>query len=154
MSVDFRSAVEGTILVGALLAAESAREETYPETMLAVALALVLYVLAHAYAAYAADRLRNEEALSLAGFGRAARQEAWLLPGAGVPLLAVLICWAVGALLSTAVSAAVWTSAGMVVVLELAGGIRAGESGLDLVVETGVGALLGALVIVLRLVLH
>ncbi len=154
MKVDFRAAVEGTVLIGALLAAESAHQETYPETVIAVVLALVLYVVAHSYAAFAGERLHSEEPLSLAGFGRAAGSEAWLIPGAGVPLLAVLVCWAIGASLSAAVTSAVWTSAGMLVVLELVAGIRAGESGFDLVVETGVGALLGALVIVLRVVLH
>ncbi|MBV9606697.1 MAG: hypothetical protein JO027_16395 [Solirubrobacterales bacterium] len=154
MAVHFRSAVEGTVIVGALVAAESAHEETYPETVAAVALALALYVVAHTYAQFAARRLDDEESLSFAGFGRAARSEAWLLPGAGVPLLAVLICWAIGASLSAGVSAAVWTSAGMLVVLELAAGIRAGESGVDLAVETCVGALLGGFVIALRVVLH
>jgi uncharacterized membrane protein len=154
VTVDFRAAVEGTVLIGALLAAESANQETYPETVIAVALALVLYVVAHTYAAFVADRLRNEESLSLAGFGRAARSEGWLLPGAGVPLVAVLVCWAVGASLSAAVSAGVWTSAGMVVILELTSGIHAGESGLELAVETCVGALIGSLVILLRIVLH
>ncbi len=154
MPVDFRAAVEGTILIGALLAAESAQHETYPETVIAVVIALLLYVVAHAYATFASGRLRHEKSLSFAGFGRAARDEAWLLPGAGVPVIAVLICWAIGASVSAGITAAVWTSAGMVVILELAAGVRAGESGLDLVVETCVGALLGALVIVLRVVLH
>ncbi|MBV9802137.1 MAG: hypothetical protein JO130_03060 [Solirubrobacterales bacterium] len=154
MEVDFRAAVEGTILIGALLATESAGQETYPETVAAVALALVLYVIAHTYAAFAGDRLRTEEPLSLAGLRRAAASEAWLLPGAGIPLVAVLICWAIGASLSAAVIAAVWTSAGMLVVLELVAGIRAGESGRDLAREVCVGALLGALVMVVRIVLH
>ena len=154
MAIHYRSAVEGTVIVGALLAAESAHDETYPETVIAVALALVLYVVAHTYAQFAAARLHDEERLSVAGFGRAARSEVWLLPGAGVPLLAVLVCWAIGASLPAAVSTAVWTSAGMLVVLELAAGVRAGETGLDLAVETCMGALLGGFVIALRLVLH
>lgn len=154
MNVDFRAAVEGTVIVGALLAAESANEETYAATMGGVALALILYVVAHTYAMFAAERLRNEEALSRAGFWRAARAEVWLVPGAAVPLVAVLFCWAIGASLSAAVTAAVWTSAGMLLVLELTAGIRAGESGRELAISTGVGALLGGLVIALRVVLH
>lgn len=154
MAVDLRATVEGTVIIGALCAAESAHDETYPETVIAVALALLLYVIAHTYATFAAERLHDEEALSVAGFRRAARSEAWLLPGASVPLLAVLVCWAVGASLSAAVSAAVWTSAGMVVLLELVAGIRAGETGWTLVLDTLVGALVGSLVIALRVVLH
>lgn len=154
MTIDFRAAVEGTVIVGALLAAESAEQETYIATASAVTLALLLYVAAHTYAKFTADRLRNEERLTLAGFERAARDEAWLLPGASIPLLVVLFCWLIGASLSTAVTAAVWASAGMVVVLEFTAGVRAGETGRDLAVDTAVGALLGSVVIVLRIVLH
>lgn len=154
MAIDFRAAVEGTVIVGALLAAESAQQETYAATASAVALALLLYVAAHTYAKFAGDRLRNEERLTMAGFERAAREEVWLLPGAGVPLLVVLFCWLIGASLSTAVTAAVWTSAGMVVALELTAGIRAGETGRELAVDTAVGALIGSVVILLRLLLH
>lgn len=152
--IDFRAAVYGTISVGALLAAESAHQETYVDTVIAVVLTLLLYVLAHTYAEYTSERLREGEPLRFKAFGRTALREAWLLPGAGVPLLALLICWPLGASLSTAVNAAVWTSAGMVVVLEITAGVRAGESGRDLAVDTAVGALLGLLVIALRYVLH
>ncbi len=40
--IDFRAAVYGTISVGALLAAESANQETYLETVIAVLLTLLL----------------------------------------------------------------------------------------------------------------
>ncbi len=56
--------------------------------------------------------------------------------------------------LSTAVNLAVWTSAAMVVLTEFAAGVRAGESGRDLALDTAVGALLGLMVVVLRYVLH
>jgi Na+/H+ antiporter NhaC len=152
--IDFRAAVYGTISVGALLAAESAHEETYLATVSAVVLTLLLYVFAHTYAEYTGERLREGEPLRFEQFRRTAVKEAWLLPGAAVPLLALLICWLIGASLSTAVNAAVWTSAGMVLVLEITAGVRAGETGRDLAVETAVGALLGLLVIALRYVLH
>jgi hypothetical protein len=152
--IDFRAAVYGTISVGALLAAESAHQETYPDTVIAVVLTLLLYVFAHTYAEYTGERLRESEPLRFQEFRRTALKEAWLLPGAGVPLLALLICWVIGTSLSTAVNAAVWTSAGMVLVLEITAGVRAGESGRDLAVDTAVGALLGLLVIALRYVLH
>jgi hypothetical protein len=147
-------AVYGTISVGVLLAAESALKETYAATVASVVITLLMYVLAHAYAGYTGERLESGEPLSLTGLGRSIAREAWLLIGAGVPLLAVLLAWGLGASLSTAVTAAVWTSAGMLLVIELVAGIRAGESGRDLAAQTALGALLGALVIALRLVLH
>jgi hypothetical protein len=154
MTIDFRAAVYGTISVGALLAAESAGQETYAETVVAVVLTLLLYVLAHTYSEYTAERLRREEPLSMIALAQTARAEAWLLPGAGVPLLAVLIGWVLGASLATSVTVAVWVSAAMVMVFETGFAIRAHEAGRDFVVQAGIGALLGLLVIALRYVLH
>jgi hypothetical protein len=147
-------AVYGVISVGVLLAAESALKETYLATVASVVITLLMYVLAHAYAGYAGERLETGEPISLADFGRSIAREAWLLIGAGLPLIAVVVAWALGASLSSAITAAVWTSAGTVLVIELVAGIRAGESGRDLVVQTALGAVLGALVIALRLILH
>ena len=147
-------AVYGTISVGVLLAAESVLQETYLATLASVVITLFMYVLAHAYAGYAGHRLESGEPIRLAGFGREIRREAWLLAGAAGPLSALLISWALGASLATAVTVAVWTSAAVVLVIELLAGVRAGESGPDLAKQTALGALLGALVIVLRLILH
>jgi len=66
----------------------------------------------------------------------------------------LLIFWSGGAHLSTAVSAAIWTSAAMIVIIELVIGVRAQLSGRDLVLQTAFGALLGLLVLALRVVLH
>ena len=46
--------VYGTITVAALLAAERAQRETYPETVGAVLIAIALLWVAHAYAEYTA----------------------------------------------------------------------------------------------------
>jgi hypothetical protein len=154
MTIDFRAAVYGTITVGALLAAESEDKETYLATVGAVALTLVVYVLIHAYSDYTAERLDHEEPLKLSTLGRTVVLESWLLVGAGVPLVAILLCWALGASLSTAVTVAVWTSAAMVLILEAAVGVRAGEKGRDLAMQIAVGAAFGLMVIVLRLILH
>jgi hypothetical protein len=154
MTIDFRAAVYGTISVGALLAAESSGQETYAATVIAVSLTLVLYVLAHTYSEYTAERLSRDEPLSMNALAQTARAEAWLLPGAGIPLVAVLIGWAAGASLDTSVTVAVWTSAAMVMVFETGFAIRAHEAGREFVVQAAVGALLGLLVIVLRYVLH
>lgn len=154
MAIDFRAAVYGTISVGALLAAESAGQETYANTVIAVVLTLLLYVLAHTYSEYTAERMRRKEGLNLRALARTARSEAWLLPGAGVPLLAVLIGWIAGASLDTSVTAAVWTSAGMVMVFEVGFAVRADAPGREIAVQAAVGAVLGLLVIALRYVLH
>lgn len=146
--------VYGTITIGALLAAESAQRETYAETVGGVVLALLIYWLAHSYADFAARRLRESEPLELSGLVRTMASELTILLGALGPLLSLLVCWAVGASLGTAVSVAIWTSAAVILLIEVIAGIRAEQSGHDLLLQSLLGAVLGLLVIGLRLVLH
>jgi hypothetical protein len=146
--------VYGTIAVGALLAAESAEHESYGETIGAVAIALLVYWLAHAYSEFAEHRLDHSEPLTLAGAARTLAHEVMIIVGAAVPLLTLLICWAAGVRLTSAVTAAVWTAAAMIVIVEVVAGARAGLSAGALLAQAVVGALFGLLVIALKLVLH
>jgi hypothetical protein len=146
--------VYGTITVGALLAAESAQRETYPETVGAVLLALLLYWLAHSYAEFTARRLRGSDELTLGGLAEALVHELWILAGAAIPLLTVLIWWLAGARLANAVTAAIWAAAAVTVILEVAAAVRTKRSGSELVLQAGLGLLLGLLVITIMLVLH
>jgi hypothetical protein len=146
--------VYGTITVGALLAAESADSETYPETIAAVVLALLVYWLAHAYSGLTEYRLEQKKALTLRDLGHALADELMILAGAAVPLIVLIICWIAGAALSDAVIAATWTSAGMIVIVEVFAGIRAQLSGRELAIQAALGTLFGFLVIALRFVLH
>jgi membrane protein YqaA with SNARE-associated domain len=148
------AAVYGAITVGALLAAESAARETYAETVGAVAIAMLLYWLAHSYSEFAAQRLEHKQPITLDGLTRALVYELMTLAGAAIPLLALLVCWAAGVALTTAVGAALWTSAATIVVVEAVAGVRAKLSPRALVAQTAVGALFGLLVIALKLVLE
>jgi hypothetical protein len=154
MSPNIGAAVYGLITVGALLAAEGTSRESYGDTVAAVAVALAVYWLAHGYAEFTARRLRDGERLTVAGFARTMVQELAILAGATLPLLAVLIAWAAGAGLGTAIEAAVWTAAGSIVVIEVISGLRAELGGRELLIQAAIGASLGLLVIVLRLLLH
>ena len=146
--------VYGTITVGALLAAESAQRETYGETVSAVAIALLIYWLAHSYAQLTAERLQTSRPLTLSTLVVTMAREVSILVGAAVPLLTLLICWATGTSLTSAVSAGIWTSAGMIVVIEVVTGVRARLSRRDLIAQIVLGAALGLLVIVLKVLLH
>jgi hypothetical protein len=59
-------------------------------------------------------------------------------------------CWSS----STAVTTALYTSAVMVLLIEVVAGVRAKQSGRELAVQILVGAMLGLLIIALRLVVH
>jgi hypothetical protein len=113
-----------------------------------------MYWLAHSYAELASERLQAGERLTLSSVARTMAGEVTILVGAGVPLLAVLVCWGAGASLETGMTAGVWTSAAMIVLLELIIGVRAEQSGRQLAAQVAIGALLGLLVIGLRLILH
>jgi glucose uptake protein GlcU len=144
----------GTIIVGALLAAESATRQTYGRTVGAVAIALLLYWLVHAYSSFAEHRVEQGEPLTFRGLARTLAAELMIVVGASIPLLAVLICWLAGARLSTAVNAAIYTSSAMIVVVEVVAGVSAELSGRDLIIQTALGAVFGLLVIALNLTLR
>lgn len=146
--------VYGTITVGALLAAESAGSETYLETIAAVVLALLVYWLAHSYSGLTEYRLAQHKPLTLHDLAHTLAGELMILAGAAVPLLVLIICWIAGVVLADAVTAAVWTSAVMIVIVEVLAGIRARLSGRQLVVQAALGTLFGFIVIALRFVLH
>jgi hypothetical protein len=149
-----RAAVYGLIAVSAVLAAETASRETYGETVVAVVLAMILYWLADSYAELVALRVREAERLTPAALGRMLWQEVAIMLGGAPPLLAVLIAWATGAGLNTALIAALWTAAGTILLTEVLAGVQADLSGRELAIQTLVGSALGLLVLALRLALH
>jgi hypothetical protein len=146
--------VYGTIAIGALLTAESAQSETYAKSVVAVVVTLLLYWLAYSYAEFTGQRLEKGEPFEFGELATAAVKELSVLIGASIPLFVLLIFWAAGARLATAVNAAIWTSAAMIVVIEFVVGLRASLTGRQLIMQTGFGAFLGLLVLTLRIVLH
>jgi hypothetical protein len=148
------AAVYGTITVGAILAAESAGSETYGDTVGAVSVAILLVWLAGAYAEFTEDRLELRKGFTLGGFGRALAHEVGIIAAAAIPLVEVVIFWVTGGTLTSAVTAAVWTTAAMVVTIEVVVGLRAELRGRKLAAHTALGALFGVLIIALKFVLH
>lgn len=154
MRLNLASGIYGLITVGALLAAESARAETYLQTEVAVALAALVVWAAHGYAEYASWRVGEGRRLVVADLIRTMVDELAILVGALIPLLAVLIAWLVGANLSDGITTGLWAVAAGIVGVELVAGLRARLSGIDLLIQSAMGAALGLLVLALRLVLH
>ena len=146
--------VYGTIAVGVLLAAESVKRETYAETIGAVAIAILLYWLSHAYSDFTEYRLKHNQRLTLDGLARTLAHELRIVVGAAIPLLALLICWVAGVGLASAVTAAIWTAAATIVAVEVAAGVRAELSPAALAAQVAVGTMFGLLVIAIKLLLH
>jgi hypothetical protein len=146
--------VYGLVTEGALLSAESAQRQTYADTVEAVVIALSIYWLAHSYAEFTALRLEHGTGLKLTDLGRTMMRELFIVAGALVPLVTVLVWWAAGGPLTSAVEAAVWASAVMIVVVEAIVGVVAGLKGREFAAQLMMGAVLGFLVIALNFVLH
>ena len=146
--------VYGLMTVGAVLAVESTRQETYLKTATAAVLAPVLYWLADAYADLLGVRVRTGARLSIRGLGGELAAGVGLLVGAAVPLAVVLVGWAVGASLGADIWVAVGVSVAAIAGLEVWAGVRAGARGLELLVEAGIGAALGAGLVALKVLLH
>jgi membrane protein YqaA with SNARE-associated domain len=142
------------LAIGAVLAAESGSHESYLDTAGSAIIAICLYWLAHAYADVLGHRLRTHERLNIAALGRALRDEATILMGSALPLLALLLCWAFGVALTSGVEAALWTSVGSLIAFELLAGIRARSTPRELVLEVGVGATMGLAIVALKVILH
>lgn len=148
------AAVYGSMAVGAVLAAESPRQQTYAGTLGATLITMTLYWLAHSYAQLVGERARSGARLKPALFARTLGHELPVLSGALAPLLVVAVEWAAGDTLDHAVAAAVWASAAVVVAIEVTMGVQAKLKGGELVEQVLAGALLGGLIILLRVVLH
>jgi hypothetical protein len=144
----------GTITVGALLAAESAREQNYPDTAGAVAIAMVLYWLVHGYTVYTERQVELSQPLTVGGLVRTLVRELMIIAGGLLPLVVLLICWAAGASLTTAVNAGVYTSAGIIVLVEVEAAFRAELSGRKLVAQISFGAFFGLLLVILNVLLR
>jgi hypothetical protein len=154
VQIKLSGAIYGTITAGALLAAEFARRETYTKTISALVIALVLYWLAHAYAANADKRIRDQQKLTVEGFADDLRHELPILAGASIPLFAIVIFGLAGATLGTAISAALWTAAAVIAAIELTAATRSGARGRELAIHAVIGIALGLLVPAINAILH
>ena len=150
-----RNTVYGTIAAGLVVAAEDPATETYPRVVIAVAVAVAVYWLAHGYAHWVDERLRRGgNAGSLRQFLVALTHEWPLAEGAAIPLAALLVAWATGAPLTTGVTATLATAAAALIAFELAGGLRRRLKPLPLLANAAIGLVLGGALIGVKVVLH
>lgn len=146
--------VYGILVVGTLLAAEGSQQIGFVSLIGGVVVALVLYWLAHAYAAMLGRRLATTDRWSMRQFLAELAHEWALIRGASGPLLALVIAAAAGADLDTAVLIALGTCAALLVTFEVLAGVGEGLSRLEIASEAAVGAVLGLGLFAVRLLLH
>jgi len=146
--------VYGVIVIGALLAAESDRHETYAAALGSAVIAAALYWLAHSYAKVIGHRLSEGKRLTARTLSRALAHDWAIVRGAAIPILALLVCWAAGVAQQTGVTVSLWSAAVSLVALELAAGVRSRATARELTLEAGVGILMGLAILALKVVLH
>jgi hypothetical protein len=147
-------AVYGLLAVGALLAAESGRHESFLDTELSAFVAAWLYWLLHAYSSLLGGRLARSEPLTPGALLHALRRHSALLSGAAVPIGLVAVGWALGAAQETAVTIALWGTIACLVLFELLAGVRSRAAPRELVLQVTVGAAMGLAILALKAILH
>jgi VIT1/CCC1 family predicted Fe2+/Mn2+ transporter len=136
------------------MAAESGRNESYADTIASAFVATALYWLAHSYADVLGRRLASPEKLSARALREALVHEFAVVRGAAIPLLALLICWALGASQPTAVTVALWSSIASLFLFELVAGMRSRATPREIALETSVGAVMALAIVFLKAILH
>lgn len=144
--------VYGIITVGAVLAAEGNRNETYLRSVGAAVLVLLLYWVVHAWSQDSGSRLAERRAFAWAPFAEALRDEWSIMRGASVPILSVIIAGLSGATDRRAVFVGTLVAAVMLVVFELSVAVRGRLSPKQVAVQAAAGALFGMALIGLRFV--
>lgn len=147
-------AVYGVITVGALMAAESGRHESYVDMIGSALVATLLYWLAHAYADLLGRRLATGDRLTAATLGRALLHDWAIVRGAAIPLLALVIAWLAGASKEAGLTAALRTAVVTVVLFELLAGIRAKSTPGELLLKACVGVTMGLAILALKGILR
>lgn len=146
--------VYGIITVGALMAAESGRHESYVDLVASALVATTLYWLAHAYADLLGRRLATRDRLTAITLARALAHDWAIVRGAALPLLALVIAWTAGASQEAGVTAALRTAVVSVVLFELIAGVRAKSTAGELVLKGVIGVTMGLAILALKGILR
>jgi hypothetical protein len=146
--------VYGVITVGALMAAESGRHESYLDALASALFATLLYWLAHSYADLLGRRIETGERLTVRSLARALAHDWAIVRGAAIPLLALVLAWLAGASRESGVTAALRTAVVTVVVFELLAGIRARSTPSELLLKGAVGVTMGIAILAVKGVLR
>ncbi len=147
-------AIYGLIVIGALLAGEFGRHESYLDTLGAALISAALYWLAHAYAGLLGGRLLKGGRLTVRVLLEALAHDLAVIRGALIPLAALFLAALAGASQETAVTIAIWSVVSSLVGFELLAGLRAKAAPRELLLELSVGAAMGVAVLGLKIILH
>lgn len=144
----------GALVSAVAIASASGHAPTHRRVVLATAVTLVVYWLAHVYTRVLAERLATPATPLRDRTLAAARHEAAILRGGLPSLLALVVTGLFGADVSTSAEVALWLTVGLLAATGYLAGYAAGVVGWRLAVESGAAALLGVIAVLLKMLLH
>lgn len=147
------AAVYGTLTVGAVLAAESARDIHLISALIGTVVAVVLYWLAHGYSAGLSRRLTNKTPLTWSGFRSDLRREWGIVEGATIPLVPTFIAAGFGMRPAAVYGLGLWIVAISLIAYELLAGFAIGLKRWALVGQSAIGAVLAVGIVALKALL-
>jgi hypothetical protein len=142
--------IYGVITVGAVLAAEGARTEPFVRSVGTAIAILLLYWLVHSWSVDTGDRVERGRHFTWAKFNEALRDEAPIMRGALLPVMAVILAGVLGATDRRAVLVGTLVSAALLVVIEFSVAVRDRMSNRQVAIQTAAGAAFGMALIGLR----
>jgi hypothetical protein len=144
----------GAITLATLLASETGSQETYPEIFASALIVTALYWVAHSYATAVGRHLSAHDRFTMRSLMRAFAHDLAVVKGASIPLLALLVSWALGASQQTAINVALYAVVASLLIFEATHGILWRRTAAGLAQDVGIGVTLGLGVLALHLVLH
>jgi len=145
--------VYGVVVIGALLAAEGGRHDTYPETLGATLLATLLVWLAHSYSTLLGRRLQSGSHIHARALRSALARDTVILKGGIPPFVVIALCGIAGLSQTAGVTAGVWTVVVVLMALEVIAGLRSGAAAREFTLDLLVGLTLGVGILVLKILL-
>jgi hypothetical protein len=151
---DPAATIFGTLIAAAVLATKGQKGESGLEIFLSGTLVIVLYWLAHVYADVVGERLHTKTRPGWSAIIRTGLRDVSMLRGSLLPIAIFGVVRVLGASVNAAVLTALWSTVALMAMWGLVAAARGGARGLELLAETAVCALLGALNLLLKIFVH
>ncbi len=153
-----RRAIYGTIVTAAILAGEGAAHLDPQDMIVSVLVTLLVYWIAHVYSEVLGHWVTPSSAQHrpaiLSRLGQALAEE-WAIVVGGLGVVLVLaVAWLAGASGQAAVNAALWMATAELLEWGIVAAKNAGLSGIRIVVSGVTSASFGAVIVLLKVVLH
>jgi hypothetical protein len=148
---DMAPGIYGTVISASVLAAVDETEPIWT-VVVTVMVTVLVYWLAERYSMLLAVHMHGQA--STGRLGQVLRQGWRMVEASYTPVLVLVLAWALSGEVASAINAALYYTAGLLIALGWLAGRRNGQSGWALVRTTAFVGALGVVIIALKLTLH